>query len=120
MLDFLLLLRDRHLSLKGFIRSEMHESLNKSYQTPVEPAEAQKGCAKLIEFLIPPVLLHITLLQQKEIMCSMLQVQFRLIRETGGARKLVALRDLNPGELIFSEATKDLNWKSSWIIEDLN
>ena len=36
----------------------LHESLNKSYQTPVEPAEAQKGCTKLIEFVIPPVLLH--------------------------------------------------------------
>lgn len=32
------------------------------------------------------------------------QVQFRLIREAGRVRKLVALRDLNPGELIFSEA----------------
>ena len=41
-------------------------------------------------------------------MCSILQVQFRLVRETGGARKLVALRDLNPGELIFSEAIIDI------------
>ena len=36
----------------------LHESLNKSYQTHVEPAEAQLGCIKLIEFVIPPVLLH--------------------------------------------------------------
>lgn len=41
-------------------------------------------------------------------MCPILQVQFRLVRETGGARKLVALRDLNPGELIFSEAIIDI------------
>ena len=42
---------------------------------------------------------------------SMLQVQFRLIREAGGVRKLVALRDLNPGELIFSEAKLRYQYK---------
>jgi len=32
------------------------------------------------------------------------QVQFRLVRQPDGERRLVALRDLNPGQLIFSEA----------------
>ena len=40
-----------------------------------------------------------------------LQVQFRLVRQPDGERRLVALRDLNPGQLIFSEVIINITTK---------
>ena len=40
-----------------------------------------------------------------------LQVQFRLVRQPDGERRLVALRDLNPGQLIFSEVIINITAK---------